>query len=182
MLPPAQVGAGGTLTANRTINPNDLTKLRVFFEVALQKLNATGGKWDRCSESVRREQGAMSDTEQASMNLEDNLIGLAVEGWRFSQVMMRTLSKLDAGEASRHASRLRFFMRKIDESLEAAGFKFVSIEGQRLDPGMPVSALNAGDFGPTSILGVDQMVEPIVLKADGQLRRPGTVTVREVKL
>lgn len=111
--------------------------------------------------------------------LEDQLIDLAVEGWRFTRVVTRAVTKLDAGEGERYASRIRFFQKKIEAALDSAGLRIVNVEGQRYEPGIAASAVNLADFGPDSTLLVDQMIEPIVMGPEG-LKRPGTVTVREV--
>lgn len=117
-------------------------------------------------------------TEQEG-RLERSLVEMAVESWRFSRLFSRVVNKLDAGEASRYVNQLRYFVKKVEENLEAIGLKLVNVEGQLFDPGMAASALNIGDFGPDDQLLVDQMVEPIIMGPEG-VRRPGTVTLRKV--
>ncbi len=102
------------------------------------------------------------------------LIDLSIEGWRFARAFGRMISKLDAGDAQRHANQARYFLKKIDDGLETFGLRIVSLEGQPYDPGMAVSALNIADFGPDDVLIIDQTVEPIVMGPDG-LVRGGTV-------
>jgi len=120
-------------------------------------------------------------TEQGSEReqLERSLIEVAVEGWRFARLFGRLVSKLDAGEGSRYLNQLRYFQKKLEDSLEASGMKIVNVEGQPFDPGMAASAINIGDFGPDDVLLVDQMVEPIIMGAAG-LRKQGTVMLRKV--
>ena len=119
--------------------------------------------------------------EQSGMNdrLERSLINIAVESWRFSRLFSRVLNKLDAGEAGRYVNQLRYFQKKVEESLDAGGLKLVNVEGQPFDPGMAASALNIGDFGPDDQLLVDQMVEPIIMGPEG-LRKQGTMMLRKV--
>jgi hypothetical protein len=112
------------------------------------------------------------------LQAERALIDIAVESWRFARLFARVLSKLDAGEAGRYANQLRYFQKKVDESLEAAGMQLVNVEGQPFDPGMAASALNIADFGPDDALLVDQMVEPIVMGPAG-LKKQGTVMLRK---
>jgi len=111
--------------------------------------------------------------------MEQSLIEMAVESWRFLRLFSRVVNKLDAGEAGRYVNQLRYFQKKVEESLEASGLKLVNVEGEPFDPGMAASALNIGDFGPDEQLLVDQMVEPIIMGANG-LRRQGTVMLRKV--
>ena len=107
------------------------------------------------------------------------LIDVSIEGWRFARIFGRLLAKLDAGEGPRHASQARYFLKKIDDGLQAFGLRMVSLEGQLYDPGMAVSALNIADFGPDDHLVVDQMVEPVIMGPDG-LVRGGTVLLARV--
>lgn len=86
---------------------------------------------------------------------------------------------MDAGESGRYISQLRYFQKKVEESLDASGLKLVNVEGQPFDPGMAASALNIGDFGPDDQLFVDQMVEPIIMGTEG-LKKQGTVILRKV--
>lgn len=120
-------------------------------------------------------------TENKSHNeqLEQSLIEMAVEGWRFSRLFGRIVSKLDAGEGSRYINQLRYFQKKLEDNLEANGLKLVNVEGQVFDPGMAASALNVGDFEPEDRLIVDQMVEPIIMGTQG-LKKEGTVMLRKV--
>lgn len=111
--------------------------------------------------------------------LEQSLIDVAVESWRFARLFSRVVNKLDAGESTRYVNQLRYFQKKVEESLEASGLKIVNVEGQPFDPGIAASALNIGDFGPDDELLVDQMVEPIIMGPEG-LRKQGTVMLRKV--
>jgi len=133
-------------------------------------INLINGKGETMAEP---KQGETSD------QLERSLIDIAVESWRFSRLFSRVVNKLDAGEAGRYVNQLRYFQKKVEESLDASGLKLVNVEGQPFDPGMAASALNIGDFGPDDQLLVDQMVEPIIMGPEG-LRKQGTVMLRKV--
>lgn len=119
--------------------------------------------------------------EQAGNNqeLERSLIDIAVESWRFSKLFARIVAKLEASEANRHANQLRYFQKRMEDSLDAAGLKLVNVEGHPFDAGMAASALNIGDFGPDELLVVDQMIEPIIMGPNG-LKKEGTVMLRKV--
>lgn len=118
-------------------------------------------------------------TKDKCDELERSLIDMAVESWRFARLFSRLVSKLDAGDGTRYVNQLRYFQKKIEDSLEASGMKIVNVEGQPFDPGMAASAINIGDFGPDDVLLVDQMVEPIIMGSEG-LRKQGTVMLRKV--
>lgn len=111
--------------------------------------------------------------------LERSLLDMAVESWRFSRLFSRVVNKLDAGEASRYVNQLRYFQKKVEESLHANGLELVNVEGQTFDPGIAAMALNIEDFEPDDELVVDQMIEPIIMGPNG-LRKEGTVMLRKV--
>jgi hypothetical protein len=107
------------------------------------------------------------------------LLDLALEGWRFQRLFLQALSKLDAGEAARFASQHRYFLRRVEDCLAAAGLRFVTLEGEPYLTGTAAHAVNLAEFGPDDELVVDQMLEPIVMSASGLLRQ-GTVLLRKV--
>lgn len=121
----------------------------------------------------------MPNLDRSYEQIESSLIEIAIESWRLARLFTRLMNKLDAGESSRYANQLRYFQRKLEESLDAAGLRLVNVEGQIFDPGMAASALNIGDFEPHDTLQVDHMVEPIIMGPDG-LRKQGTVMLRRV--
>ena len=123
----------------------------------------------------------MSDNVETSKKLEQTLIDVAVEGWRFSRLFAKIASKLDAGESSRYLGQLRYFQKKLEESLSENGLSLVNVGGQRYDAGMAATTLNLEDFAPDDILIVDQMIEPIVMDTNG-LRKQGTIMLKKVNL
>jgi hypothetical protein len=118
-------------------------------------------------------------TESAQNTLEAPLIDVVVESWRFARTFARLLTKLDAGEAARYQSQLRFYLKRLDEALAAAGLKIADLEGQPYDPGMAATALNIADFAPDDVLLVEQMLEPVIMGESG-LKRIGTIMLRRV--
>lgn len=122
----------------------------------------------------------MSEAESCSAKqLEDTLVAVVIEGWRLSRLFTRALNKMDAGEAGRYSNQLRFFQKRLEESLLQAKLKIVNVEGQVFDEGMPATALNMGDFHPSDELLIDQMLEPIIMW-EGGVRKAGTVMLRKV--
>lgn len=115
--------------------------------------------------------------EGADANLRQPLIDMALESWRFAKVFGRILGRLEAAEAARYTNQMRYFLKRVDESLATVNMRIVSLEGQVYDPGMAASALNIGDFGPDDVLVVDQMVEPVIMGTAG-LVKAGTVMLK----
>lgn len=122
----------------------------------------------------------MTEPVSSTGMLEQSLIDLAIDGWRFSRIFGKVVGKLDAGESGRYINQARYFQRKVEDALDANGLKLVNVEGHPYDAGMAASALNLGDFGPDDVLIVDQMVEPIIMGPTG-LRKQGTVMLRKVE-
>jgi len=115
---------------------------------------------------------------ERSAILEQSLMDTAVESWRFARLFGRLVSRLDPGEGARYINQFRYFSKRLEENLERAGMRLVNLEGQPYDTGAAATALNITDFGSDDALVVDQMLEPIIMGADGLLR-PGTVTLRK---
>jgi hypothetical protein len=125
----------------------------------------------------------MSGDKQQSVPTEimmQSVICMAVESWRFSRVFARMLRRLDAGEQARYESQFRWFVKKVDESLEQAGLRIVNVEEHPFDPGMAATPLNIEEFDANDALIVDQMLEPIIMGRDS-LVKSGTVTLRKVE-
>ena len=102
-----------------------------------------------------------------SIDLKQPYLDLAIESWRFAKLFARVATKMDLNEANRYSNQLRFFQKRLDDSLLVIDMKIVNLEGQLYDPGMAASPLNIADFGPDDKLMVDQMVEPLIMGPDG---------------
>lgn len=126
------------------------------------------------------QEGLMTQQTEGTEQMEQSLIDIAVESWRFSRLFGKVVGKLDAGESGRYINQIRYFQKKVEESLDSNGLKLVNVEGQPYDAGMAASALNLGDFGPDDVLLVEQMLEPIIMGPKG-LRKQGTVMLRKVE-
>lgn len=109
------------------------------------------------------------------------VIGVAIESWRLSRIFERALMKLDAGEQARYKGRLRWFNKKVEESMAEVGLHLVNVEGQPFDPGVAATPLNLEEFEVSDTLIVDKMLEPIIMGDEG-LVRTGTVTLRKMEL
>ena len=124
----------------------------------------------------------MSEDKQIPVTHEalvQSVINIAVESWRIGRVFDRMLTKLDAGEQARYQSQLRWFIKKIEESLKDAGLRIVNVEGHPFDPGVAATPINIEEFDANDALMVDQMLEPIIMGKEG-LVKTGIVTLRKV--
>ena len=110
--------------------------------------------------------------------METTLASLAIESWRLSKSFERLLIKSDPIEQRKYKSKLSWFNKKLNETLEEANLKFINLENQKYDTGAAVTAINLDDFKPDDDLEIDQMIEPIVMSNEGVLRA-GTVVLRK---
>ena len=117
-------------------------------------------------------------TQMPDQAFRQAMLDMAIESWRFARLFSRLLDKLDASEAPRFANQLRYFLKRLEENLEATNMRLVNLEGQPFDPGMAAEPLNIADFGPEDILIVEQMIEPVVMGSEG-LIKSGTVMLRK---
>lgn len=117
------------------------------------------------------------DNLEKVIDTEELLIDLAVESWRLCRIFQKSIDARDIRAAGRQSNQVRYFQRKLDDSLAPLGLRLVALDGHPYDTGMAATALNAADFGPEDTLYVDQMMEPIVMGPDG-VRRTGTMMLR----
>lgn len=118
------------------------------------------------------------DLETTKRPTEQALVDLAIESWRLARLFQKALDTRDLQAASRQSNQIRYFQKRLDETLLEQGLSLVSLEGQRFDAGMAATALNAADFGPDDDLVVDQMIEPVVMGPQGLVRQ-GTMMLRK---
>ncbi len=119
------------------------------------------------------------NSDQVNLSAEDALIEVVVHSWKASRLSTRLVGRLEVGLQSRYLNQFRFFNRKVEESLKAAGYTFVRLEGETYETGMAVSVINMDDFEENDQLVIDQVVEPLIMKK-GQICRTGTVMLRRV--
>ena len=110
--------------------------------------------------------------------MEKTLASLAIESWRLSKSFERLLIKSDPIEQRKYKSKLSWFKKKLNETLQEADLKFINLENQKYDAGSAVTAINIDDFLPDDDLEIDQMIEPIVMHNEGVFRT-GTVVLRK---
>jgi hypothetical protein len=121
----------------------------------------------------------MGHNSEAGGNAKEALLDLAIEGLRLARAFNRVLNKLDAGEGARYANQVRYFEKRVAESLHAAELRLVNLEGQPYDTGLPATALNVEDFSPDDRLVVHQMLEPVIMGPQG-IVKTGTVMLKKV--
>ena len=119
-----------------------------------------------------------ANAAETAVDLRQPLIEIVIESWRLAKLFQRVLGKLEAPESNRYVNQIRYFQKRVDDTLALTGMRLVSLEGLPYDPGMAVTPLNIADFGPEDALVVEQMMEPILMGQDGVVKS-GTVLLKQ---
>ena len=109
--------------------------------------------------------------------LQNSLISIASELFRFQKVFEKAISKLDIDERNKYVSQYAWFSKKVYKALDEANLKLLNIEGQLYDPGM---AVNIDDFDADDQLYVLQTIEPIIMQ-DDKVFKTGTVILGRIE-
>ena len=117
--------------------------------------------------------------EANEKNMQDSLVAIAAELFRFQGVFEKMLGKLDVYDQNKYASQFSWFSKRVMKALDAAGLRMVDTTGTFYDPGMAVTPLNIDDFEPEDILFVAQMVEPIIMRGPDVVKT-GTVILGRI--
>ena len=89
---------------------------------------------------------------------------LAVEYWKLLRAFERTIDRLPHEHVAKTAAQLKFSARKLDSLLGEGGLNLVTFDGQKYEPNLPATALNADDFTDGEQLTVETTVEPAVVE------------------
>ena len=92
------------------------------------------------------------------------LAHLAVEYWKLLRAFERTIDRLPHEHVAKAAAQLKFSARKLDFLLGEGGLNLVTFDGQKYEPNLPATALNADDFTDGEQLTVETTVEPAVIE------------------
>ncbi len=113
-------------------------------------------------------------------NLQNSLITIASELFRFQRAFERVVYKLDMEEHRKYMSQFSWFSKKVYKALDEANLKILNLEGKNYDPGMAVTPLNIDDFGTDDQLYIMQTVEPIIMH-DDTVYKTGTVILGRIE-
>ena len=112
--------------------------------------------------------------------LQNSLVSIASELFRFQRVFEKAVSKLEIDERSKCMSQYAWFSKKVYKALDEANLKLLNVEGQLYDPGMAVTPLNIDDFETDDQLYVLQTIEPIIMQ-DDRVYKTGTVILGRIE-
>jgi molecular chaperone GrpE (heat shock protein) len=118
--------------------------------------------------------------DQDNAKLQQSIVSIASELFRFQRVFEKAISKIDIDERGKYMSQFSWFSKKVLKAVEEANLKVLNPEGQLYDPGMAVTPLNIDDFETDDRLYVLQTIEPIIMQ-DDKVFKTGTVILGRVK-
>lgn len=118
----------------------------------------------------------MTEMSMDAEKLENSLISIASETFRFEKVFEKVMRCLSPEEQSKYMSQFSWFSKKVSRALNEAGLRVVSLEGSVYDPGMAITPLNLDDFEIEDTLVVEQMIDPIIMQEDA-VRKIGTAVL-----
>lgn len=110
--------------------------------------------------------------------VEEALIKLAIESWRFAKVFERAIQKADPREQKKFRGRLDWYQKQIEQSLSSLEYRLQDFGGKEYDAGMPLTPANLAEFGEQEQLIVDYALEPVIIDADGKIIHHGTAMMR----
>ena len=115
------------------------------------------------------------------MSMNDDVISLFVEAWRFSKVFKDIMPKLNNEDSVRFSGRYSWFCRRLEEIASNLGLKIIEITpGTVYDVGMAVAPVNIDDFNVGDSLCVVNMTEPIIMSGDTVIKT-GTVILERAE-
>ena len=153
-----------------------------YYPPALDRLKASRNSHEQHPEEHKGAKNAVLDTttETSTDAHKDAVINLATESWRLAKVFELAITQLNVDKPRRYTSRIEWFIKKAEESLESTGLRLVNLEGQSYDPGMAAAPVNIEEFDIDDPLEVNLMVEPIIMDGTTLVKR-GKVSLRRTE-
>lgn len=112
--------------------------------------------------------------------LQNSLLTVALEFFRFQHVFEKVVSKLDMDDQGKYLSQYSWFTKKVNKALEEADFKLLNLEKQQYFPGMAVTPLNIDVFETDDKLYILQTIEPVIMR-DDKVFKTGTVILGRIE-
>lgn len=119
--------------------------------------------------------------EEKYKKLEENLIAIATEMYRFQGVFEKVLGKLELSEQNKYYRQYAWFEKKVRQALDDSNLTVVPLEGKEYDAGMPVTPLNLEDFEPEEHLYIEKVIEPLIMQ-NGNICKMGTVILGRIDI
>ena len=93
---------------------------------------------------------------------EDVITRLAIEYWRLLRAFEKSCG-VGQGASGREAAQVRYAASKLSSIIGEIDMRLVAFDGERFEPGLPVSAINADEFEGEDDLLIAATIEPAVV-------------------
>ena len=103
---------------------------------------------------------------------------LATEWWKSSRRLLRLALEAAPDRLERERAQVAYAMRRIEEALQAQGYRLHRFDGQAYSPSLPVEPVNPEDFSTEEGLVVAETIEPTILRG-GRILVRGRVVLAE---
>ena len=60
-----------------------------------------------------------ANAAETAVDLRHPLIEIVIESWRLAKLFQRVLGKLEASESNRYVNQIRYFQKRVDDTLAA---------------------------------------------------------------
>ncbi len=112
---------------------------------------------------------------------EEAIIALTTEAWYLAKIFERSILELNIDQPRRYTSRIEWFLKKAEESLNDVGLRIVNVEGHAYDAGMAADPVDPPrNIDVNDSLEVTWMIEPIIMKGTDLIKR-GKVYLRRTE-
>ena len=112
---------------------------------------------------------------------EKTIIKLTTEAWYLAKTFEHAILQLKIDQPRRYTSRIEWFLKKAEESLNDVGLRIVNVEGHAYDAGMAADPVDPPkNIGVNDSLEVTWMIEPIIMKGTNLIKR-GKVYLRRTE-
>lgn len=105
---------------------------------------------------------------------------IAAESWRYRCALKKVLKKLDVMDAERFSRQYEYFSDRVNRAVSSAGLTVRDLTGQAYNIGLPVQAMNLGEFDEDEPLIITQTIEPVII-LDGRVLKTGLVMVDRIQ-
>ena len=101
---------------------------------------------------------------EGAMGNNKTLAHLVVEYWKPLRAFERAIDRLPHEHVAKTAAQLRFSAGRLESLFKEGGLNLVTFDGQKFEPNIPATALNAEDFTDGELLAIERTVEPAVIE------------------
>jgi len=102
---------------------------------------------------------------------------LAIEYWRLLKAFEKSCGA-GRGASNQEAAQARYAASKLASILSDIDMRLVTFDGERFEPGLPVSAINADEFESDNDLVIAATIEPAVI-VRGNVKITGRVLLEQ---